>query len=553
MKRLSAVVLGGCCTLAQQLVLSATPAAPAATAASPPGVRYIQKLADADLGAQIRGAVASLGPEGGVVWIRRGAYTWKSTVVIDPRKISLRGEGATLVSIDCVTRQCLVLNEPKYSIDQGGVTGGFALHGNGSNQQIGLEAGGVIGEQFDDIVFSGFTGVDSVGLLFNNSAAGNGWMERTLARKMRFESNTKGWEFKYNTRNPAAGSFGYSDLEAQCYAVKGQSCIVVSGGALYHSRIQIFGNVDEGGTLISVPGATSGIDEVWSNVYQVFAEGHGTGLNVGKGAQFTGYGVVDFGGMPVINANPPSYSGRVRVVQGPTETVNGDGGDIGNFLGTPNNARFYPVLVRDQGTPVAGFGLIEGRDISSAYVSIYGGAPNAFEVLKCPFKPSDLSECPAVERVDASGNVRASGAFYAGGSDYAESVSTVAVDGAHYEPGDVLTIDANSQSRFRVSGTPYSTTVAGVYSTRPGVLGSTHPLASAGSAEIPLAIHGIVPCKVSAENGAVHPGDLLVSAATPGFAMKGTDRNRMLGAVLGKSLAAVDRGTAVVPVLVTLQ
>lgn len=549
MKPQSAVILAGCCILVQQSAWGATPTAPAT---DPPGVRYIRNVAEADLAAQIRSAVASLGPGGGVVWIRAGAYSWKSMVIIDPRKISLRGEGATLVSIDCMTPRCLVLKEPKYSIDQAGVTGGFTLHGDGSNQQIGLEAGGVIGEQFEDIVFNGFTGADAVGLLFNNSAAGNGWMERTLARKLSFDSNTKGWEFKYNTRNPSAGSFGYSDLEAQCRAMKDQSCIVVTGGALYHSRIQIFGNV-EGGTLISVPGASTGIDEVWGNVYQVFAEGHGTGLNVGKGAQFNGYGVVDFGGMPVLNANPPSYAGTVRVIQGPAETVNGDGGEVANFLGTPNTARIFPVMVRDQGTPVAGFGLIEGRDISSAYVSIYGGAPNAFEVLKCPFKPHDLSECPAVERVDASGNVRASGAFYAGGSDYAESVSTVATDGAHYEPGDVLTIDANSQSRFTVSAAAYSTSVAGVYSTRPGVLGSTHPLESAGPAEIPLAIHGIVPCKVSAENGAVHPGDLLVSAATPGFAMKGTDRNRMLGAVLGKSLAAVDHGTAVVPVLVTLQ
>jgi hypothetical protein len=64
---------------------------------------------------------------------------------------------------------------------------------------------------------------------------------------------------------------------------------------------------------------------------------------------------------------------------------------------------------------------------------------------------------------------------------------------------------------------------------------------------------GIVPTKVTAENGPIHKGDLLVSSSTPGFAMKGTDRNRMLGAVIGKALGDLPSGSGVVEVLVTLQ
>jgi hypothetical protein len=52
----------------------------------------------------------------------------------------------------------------------------------------------------------------------------------------------------------------------------------------------------------------------------------------------------------------------------------------------------------------------------------------------------------------------------------------------------------------------------------------------------PLAVVGIVPCKVTAKNGAIATGDLLVTADVPGFAMKGTDCPRMLGAVVGKAL-----------------
>jgi hypothetical protein len=69
--------------------------------------------------------------------------------------------------------------------------------------------------------------------------------------------------------------------------------------------------------------------------------------------------------------------------------------------------------------------------------------------------------------------------------------------------------------------------------------------------EIPMAVVGIVPCKVSAENGPVHPGDLLVTSGTPGHAMR--DEAPAVGTVLGKALEALDSGTGTIRVLVTLQ
>ena len=69
--------------------------------------------------------------------------------------------------------------------------------------------------------------------------------------------------------------------------------------------------------------------------------------------------------------------------------------------------------------------------------------------------------------------------------------------------------------------------------------------------EIPLAVVGIVPCKVSTENGPVRVGDLLVTASTPGHAMR--DENPQVGTVLGKALQSLETGTGVIEVLVTLQ
>ena len=68
-----------------------------------------------------------------------------------------------------------------------------------------------------------------------------------------------------------------------------------------------------------------------------------------------------------------------------------------------------------------------------------------------------------------------------------------------------------------------------------------------------MAMLGIVPTKVSAENGPIHRGDLLVTSSTPGYAMKGTDPSRLIGSVVGKALGSLDSGTGVIEVVVTLQ
>lgn len=145
---------------------------------------------------------------------------------------------------------------------------------------------------------------------------------------------------------------------------------------------------------------------------------------------------------------------------------------------------------------------------------------------------------------------------YAGitcGGDYADSVD-VAGERKHYEPGDVLVLTSDGNGDVGKSSRPYSTLVAGIYSTRPGTVGrrqTTDP--KTANNEIPMAMVGIVPTKVSAENGPIHRGDLLVTASLEGYAMKGTDRSRMLGAVVGKAMGELQSGKGSIEVLVTLQ
>jgi hypothetical protein len=137
------------------------------------------------------------------------------------------------------------------------------------------------------------------------------------------------------------------------------------------------------------------------------------------------------------------------------------------------------------------------------------------------------------------------------GGDYAEAVDAKGSRKA-YGPGDVLVIGDGSDGEVQRSVAPYSTMVAGIFATKPGVIGRRQSLVK-DAEEIPMAMVGIVPTKVTAENGPIHRGDLLVTSSATGYAMKGTDRERMLGAVIGKAMGNLDSGTGVIEVLVTLQ
>jgi hypothetical protein len=157
-----------------------------------------------------------------------------------------------------------------------------------------------------------------------------------------------------------------------------------------------------------------------------------------------------------------------------------------------------------------------------------------------------------VESADGHGvyaNTTATYGFYTpdkvyagdGYDDIAEHIDTA----GHVEPGDVVVIDPNHDEQVVKSTKPYDTAVAGIISTEPAmVIGKS-------DTETPLALAGRVLCKVSAENGPIHRGDLLTTASTPGHAMKATEPT--IGTILGKAMGELESGTAVITVLVTLQ
>ena len=158
-----------------------------------------------------------------------------------------------------------------------------------------------------------------------------------------------------------------------------------------------------------------------------------------------------------------------------------------------------------------------------------------------------------VARIDKDGTGFFNGGVQSSGADVAE---LFAVEGAvaRYEPGDVLVISTTADRTLATSAEPYSTLVAGVYATRPGLVLAERGIEDDVSDLVHLGVVGVIPTKVTAENGPVRRGDPLVTSSRAGHAMRGTDASRLPGAVLGKALEPFDGpGAGVIRVLVNAQ
>ncbi len=156
-------------------------------------------------------------------------------------------------------------------------------------------------------------------------------------------------------------------------------------------------------------------------------------------------------------------------------------------------------------------------------------------------------------RFDLTGKGFFNGGTQTGGADVAEAFE---VEGTvqQYEPGDVLVISINADRKLEKSAAPYSTLVAGVYATKPGVLLTERSIDDPHDDTVPLGVVGVIPTKVCGENGPIRRGDMLVTSSLSGHAMKGTERERMLGAVVGKALENFDGdGRGVIRVLVNVK
>lgn len=141
-----------------------------------------------------------------------------------------------------------------------------------------------------------------------------------------------------------------------------------------------------------------------------------------------------------------------------------------------------------------------------------------------------------------------------GGSDLSEQFDVKAAEDG-ITPGMVVSIDPARPGQLMLSQIAYDNKVAGIISgaggIKPGMM-----MGQAGTeadGQHPVALTGRVYCWADATGGAIQPGDLLTTAQRPGHAMKVTDHTKANGAILGKAMTSLEKGTGLVLVLVSLQ
>jgi len=139
-----------------------------------------------------------------------------------------------------------------------------------------------------------------------------------------------------------------------------------------------------------------------------------------------------------------------------------------------------------------------------------------------------------------------------GGSDLSENFDIQTPDAV---PGMIVSIDPAHPGELAVSTRAYDRAVAGVVSgaggVKPGMLMGQR--GSKADGKHPVALTGRVYCFVDADAGAIQPGDLITTSATPGHGMKVNDHDRAQGAIIGKAMTGLASGKGLVMVLVNLQ
>ena len=135
--------------------------------------------------------------------------------------------------------------------------------------------------------------------------------------------------------------------------------------------------------------------------------------------------------------------------------------------------------------------------------------------------------------------------------DYAEVLEISSREGIR--PGSIVAYDSSTRGLVAASASNARRVIgviSGAGGLRPGmVIGSR----ADGSHDIPVAMSGVIYARVSAEGGAVEPGDLLIPSSVPGVGMRAEDPARAIGSVFGKALepwsGAADEGLVLMLVM----
>lgn len=190
----------------------------------------------------------------------------------------------------------------------------------------------------------------------------------------------------------------------------------------------------------------------------------------------------------------------------------------------------------------------KAEDVSASSIR---GSDNGNLVLNAEEGGSVYINYDSGEDMIVNGRVTVDVLTVRGGADITEPFRATA---GPWEPGHVMVINPDDPGAIRRSSRAYDSTVAGVVSGAGGIRsGLSLYQEDRLDGGVPLALSGRVYAWADASAGAIRPGDLLTTSDVPGHAMKVSEPGRATGAILGKSLTALDSGTGLVLILVALQ
>ena len=291
----------------------------------------------------------------------------------------------------------------------------------------------------------------------------------------------------------------------------------VSGG-----RVAIFGSTTDAAPS-SVPGYPIG---VWGYSPQ------GMGL---MGASTTKYGVFgsseqehgvvgytytnNFAGIYGVGASNGAYGVLGSGTYGGIAVGGKNNADLGTSGSFENTSTINPGAVLSASTNGTGPGLL----INNANA----GTINSLAT----FKKAGINKA----RIDGTGKGFFNGGTQSSGADVAEAFDVIG-NRTDYETGDVLVISTDKDRAVEKSSQAYSTLVAGVYATKPGVLLTEEDIEADISDKVPMGVIGVIPTKVCLEGGEIKRGDLLVTSSISGVAMKADIEKVKPGQVIGKAL-----------------
>ena len=229
-------------------------------------------------------------------------------------------------------------------------------------------------------------------------------------------------------------------------------------------------------------------------------------------------------------------------------------GEVNSIFGNNGTAGIYGVASGTGGyagyfehSETTGYGItIFGttNDLGNLMVLDHEGASGDIAI----FQTGGFNKA----RIDRNGTGFFDGGTQNSGADLAEAFD-VEGDYRAYEPGDVLLISTTADRTLVKSNEAYSSLVAGVYATKPGVLLTEESVDSKLNDKVPMGVVGVIPTKVCGEGGAIHRGDILVTASRPGYAMK-ADLNKLKpGQAIGKALEEFSGVVGKIKVLVNVK